>query len=528
MKKHLVYFFTIVLLGCTFPPLPSCWDVHVIPKWYGAMIALMPCMLFVMKYWQSIRNITTSEWVAILYASSSICIYFQALYALYDYFFCTNNSLVSPVGTFDTPGGLAFTVCLLLPFILEYLVGTCGKGSKLSLLNAWITLLVALLLVVLCDSRTGMIALFIELLVFSWRWVPSKLIRLSLVGMLVLGGVFLTLQTKRASTIGRSFILNRTIELIMDKPLVGYGRNAFEQEYMSCQQDFFRMNPDSPNAWLADNVKHPLNEFFFLWVNYGIIPPLLLFAYFIFLIVCLSSMPLRLSIVVLFVFCMFSYPLHYPLSWVFIFCSILLVLRKRVESCRYCGWCAILLIVSKGALNLPFDILMSQAKDYTLRGGHSYALISYKKALYISEHISFSLMSHYGRDNLLYNYARELYIMGHLTEANRIIELFSQYNINYDSELLYGDICQASGSMECAAKHYQNAHYMCPVRFSPLYGLLQTFQQVGDIVSADSVAQIIVEKPVKVNSQKVENMKYEASRWLDCRVEVSNNRLENK
>ena len=528
MKRHLKYIFIIILLGCTFPPLPICWDVHVIPKWYGAMIAIIFCLLYVMKHRQTIWNITTSEWLAILYASSSTCIHFQALYALYDYFFCANNSLTGSVGTYDTPGGMALTVCLLLPFILEYLVGTCGKGSKFSLLKAWVTLLVALMLLILCNSRIGIIVLFIELLAFFWRWVPSRFIRWILVGMLVLGGIFLTLQTKRTSTIGRSFILKRTIGLIMDEPLVGYGRNAFEQVYMSCQQEYFRINPNSPNAWLADNIKHPLNDFLFLWVNYGIIPPMLLFTYFIFLIVYLSSRPLRLSIVALFVFCMFSYPLHYPLAWVFIISSMLFLIRNCDRVYRCCGWCAILLIISRVVLNLPFDILMSQAKDYALRGGHSYALISYKKALYISELIPFSLISPYRRDNLLYNYAYELYVMGHLAEANHILEHFSKYNKNYDSELLWGDICQALGSMECATKHYQNAHYMCPVRFAPLYGLLQTFQQVGDIVSADSVAQIIVDKPVKVSSQKVRNMKHEASRWLDDRVNVSINRIGNE
>lgn len=526
MKRHLVYIFTIVLLGCTFPPLPICWDVHVIPKWYGAMVAAIPCILFVMKCWQSIRDITASEWIAILYVPSSICIYTQALYAFYGYLSCTDKTMVCAVGTYDTPGGLAFTVCLLLPFIVEYLVNTRGEGCKLSLVNTWVTLVVALLLLVLSKSRTGVIALSIELLVYVWRWAPSKLIRMLFVGMLVLGSTFLALQTKQDSTTGRNFILKRTIEIIADKPFIGYRGNVFEQVYMSHQQEFFSTNPDSSNAWLADNIRHPLNEFFFLWVNYGIIPPLLLFVYFIFLIVYLSSRPMRLSIVVLFVFCMFSYPLHYPLSWVLIFCSLFLVLRNSVGSYKYCGWCVILLIVSRGALNLPFDILMSQAKDYTIRGGHSHALISYKKLLDISEHISFSLISHHRRDNLLYNYAHELYIMGHLTEANRIIELFSQYNRNYDSELLCGDIYQALGLMECAVEHYQNAHYMCPVRFSPLYGLLQTYQQEGDIMAADSIAQKIVDKPVKVNSHKVERMKYEALRWLDNRVNVSDNRIK--
>ena len=45
-------------------------------------------------------------------------------------------------------------------------------------------------------------------------------------------------------------------------------------------------------------------------------------------------------------------------------------------------------------------------------------------------------------------------------------------------------------------------------------------------MAADSIAQKIVDKPVKVNSHKVERMKYEALRWLDNRVNVSDNRIK--
>ena len=56
---------------------------------------------------------------------------------------------------------------------------------------------------------------------------------------------------------------------------------------------------------------------------------------------------------------------------------------------------------------------------------------------------------------------------------------------------------------------------MCPVRFAPLSGLLQTYQQTGDTVKADSIAQAILNKPIKIPSSDINEMRAEAEKWLE-------------
>lgn len=56
---------------------------------------------------------------------------------------------------------------------------------------------------------------------------------------------------------------------------------------------------------------------------------------------------------------------------------------------------------------------------------------------------------------------------------------------------------------------------MCPVRFAPLSGMLQIYQQIGDTVKADSMAQVILNKPIKIPSSDINEMKAEAKKWLE-------------
>lgn len=55
---------------------------------------------------------------------------------------------------------------------------------------------------------------------------------------------------------------------------------------------------------------------------------------------------------------------------------------------------------------------------------------------------------------------------------------------------------------------------MVPIRFMPLYGLMQTYMQKGDTVRAQSIAKQIVVKKIKVNSTEVEMIKCEAKKIL--------------
>ena len=103
------------------------------------------------------------------------------------------------------------------------------------------------------------------------------------------------------------------------------------------QADFFREHPGSEYAMLADEIHHPLNEFVHVWVNYGIVAPLLLF---LLLVLPLwrwrrgdrRMRPFLLPVLAILVFSCFSYPFYYPIAWLTVgaaaLCASRSVLRR--------------------------------------------------------------------------------------------------------------------------------------------------------------------------------------------------------
>lgn len=113
-----------------------------------------------------------------------------------------------------------------------------------------------------------------------------------------------------------------------------------------------------------------------------------------------------------------------------------------------------------------------------------------------------------------------LYITGHLNDARKKTEECFKYSNGYNLQLLTGDICLKQGDYDNAIAHYQSAHYMCPVRYAPLSGLLETCQQTGDTIKADSIAEMIINKYVKVYSTDIRIIKSEAEEWIKHRTSI--------
>lgn len=57
--------------------------------------------------------------------------------------------------------------------------------------------------------------------------------------------------------------------MIKDKPIWGHGYGAFQAKYMDCQAEYFKNITNSKFELLADNIKHPFNEFVKVAVEFG-------------------------------------------------------------------------------------------------------------------------------------------------------------------------------------------------------------------------------------------------------------------
>ena len=97
-----------------------------------------------------------------------------------------------------------------------------------------------------------------------------KLLSVMILVISVIGALLLYHQ-KQNSANGRLLIWKVSCEMIKDKPIFGHGYGAFKVKYMDYQADYFKNNPNSIFAILADNVKHPFNEYIKIAVEFGII-----------------------------------------------------------------------------------------------------------------------------------------------------------------------------------------------------------------------------------------------------------------
>ena len=496
----------LIVAGGMFPPLTGCWDDSLIPKWYATTIALVVCG--VICQWKAIREVSATEWLSCIADAAAIGILFQAGYTLIDQQIHFSHPSGGITGTFDVPAGLALTVCLLLPFILWQR----KNGQRKTLYSA--ALLTGILLVALSQSRAGIVALCAEgvvLLLFCHikRW--TKTIAVLCVSI---GACLIVLHTKQDSSTGRAFIMEQTCSLIQEKPLAGHGFHGFSREYMTRQQHYFQKQPDSEAARLADEIKHPLNEFLQTWVNYGVSGALLLLLCILLPVIAYPRHPLVwMNTGALFIFCALSYPLNYPIAWVFLVGGVAMSAHKWIPFDVRLATIGPVAILALGLLiALPCDIMLSRAHNYTRRGGHSRAIATYGECKKLFGTFPFSWVYPFRCHQYLYNYTYELYSMGHLDEARQTATECALYANGYNLQLLTGDICQMQGDFETAITHYQNAADMCPVRFAPLSGMLQTYQQTGDTVKADSIAQVILNKPIKIPSSDIDEMKAEAKR----------------
>lgn len=500
----------LIFIGCMFPPLPKCWDAYLIPKWYAGMASILVCSVIFSK--KTIWNTAISEWISNLAKAAAIGIGLQTGYMLLSISHLTSRGFA---GTFDAPAGLAVTICLAVATIAIHLKSDCSQ--RIPTLFYRIAILTGIALVILSKSRAGLLALCFEsiiILLYSRIKFGAKIGIIAIISSCTL---VVVLTSKKDSSIGRNFITKQTVNLIQKRPLTGYGHHGFRKTYMPMQQHYFETYRDADAAWLADDIKHPLNEFLLAWVNYGFLGTLLLMMAILLPIVVFRFHPLAWMISgILFIFCSFSYPLSYPIAWVYILAGIVTAIHKWGKfqinhTLKFISVGISLCILT----TLPCDFMQSKAYKYSKRGEHNRALQTYKECQHLFDHFPFSLVYHFRAPQFLYNYTYELYIMGHLEEAQRISKKCLQYTDNYNLQLLMGDINQMQRCFKKSVTHYHNAHYMCPVRIAPLSGIIQVYQQIGDTLKADSIAQIILNKPIKIPSAEIDEMKAEAKKWID-------------
>ena len=266
-----------------------------------------------------------TEYLKSIFFIIGILCFLLALYGMAQFwgFFPTRGN-VKILGNFDNPAGYASSLALGLPFVLYFLF----EKRKVFKYAAYFILGVIILSILLSASRAGIISTVCASLFFIFRTSKfyekikyKRLIYLFVAVILFI--LFIGLYfVKKDSADGRVLIWNCTGKMITEKPFLGHGTGSFKAKYMLYQADYFKQNPDSSFASLADNVMHPFNEFLLVWVEEGILGLSLLLLVVIATIKLFyknssrTFIALQSSLIAIFIFSCFSYPMNYPFSWI--------------------------------------------------------------------------------------------------------------------------------------------------------------------------------------------------------------------
>jgi hypothetical protein len=468
---------------------------------------------FILLYW-----IISSSNIVRNFISLSLLILFpvvtQAIYGLFQTLFLFPES-------FDNTAGFVVSISCGLPFCF-YLFSCNQKWIRVLAVSSASCIILA---VIISGSRSGILAIVCCGGCFYWNNIKLKICRYKRnIRFLVFLLFFIFLVSlyfmKKDSADGRILIWHCTYELFKNKPLLGYGVDGFTANYMLSQADFFMHNSQHHFEILADNVKHPFNEFLKLGVEQGLIG--IFFIFFVILwyirVKKKNNLNQRRKVALSFllslgIFANFSYPLNYPFVWIGIILSIVILFNGiqymsfnlRIRHIRMYLYFLICFIIFYNAILFTCAQIkwMHLIKQSVFKETNE-LIVQYEnlKPILKNEPIFF------------YNYARDLFERGRYEESIQNLSICREKFNDTDVLLLLAENCMKLKNYVEAERILLLTSYMCPNRFIPLYKLVLLYDYTGNYLCAKRNAQIIIDKKIKVQSSVVYDIKKEMLIYL--------------
>ena len=333
--------FSILCVSALFMQSHSFTDSYIVQNWLITLFVFGGFVLYcTIAIW--FTNSIKVNMFLVGIVLIAIC-FLQAVLGLLQYFtVCYSPSIYKITGSFDNQAGFSACLCIGLPFIAFLLL----KDNKRYIhLIGWIMGIIIIVAIILSYSRAGIISLATISTIFLYqRLIHRRMLRFFLLAglvTLILGCYWM----KKDSADGRLLIWQSCINMVKDSPWMGHGLGSFEAHYMDYQAEYFRIyGQQNRYAMLADNVKHPFNEYMGILLNFGIIGLLILCAFIFLLIYCYklnSTIEKKIALYTLIsigIFSLFSYPFTYPFTWIITFLSVLIIIREPIEVFFTVSW----------------------------------------------------------------------------------------------------------------------------------------------------------------------------------------------
>lgn len=486
------------------------------PRFYIFIISILFLIVLKLLFEKKIKQLSYSFFSPLQLQLFFLVGSFEALFCLLQFLNLaeSGSDYIHVTGSFENSAGTISVLSLLFPLGLHFFTQT--KGAIRNIIVAQMTIYI--LAVFICESRTGILALIVSSIAFFLYGYPSfrsKLININIILIAIIVTVVLSIllyNWKRDSADGRLLVWMVSLGMIKEHPLFGFGFHGFEANYMDYQAQFFINHPDSVYDMLADNIQHPFNEYLYILVNWGIIGLCIALIIMMLLIYAIIQRhddlaPVWIAILAaLMILCLFSYPFHYVSVWFIMFYIIAYVLKgfllnNVLVSIRVPSVIVCLVALYFVLCNIRDDMRWKVVEQKSLEG-YTVSMLKYYEILYTKQ-----------RHNamFLYNYAAELNICGLYEESLKIINECRHKFDDYDVRLMVADNYANLGDTASALYEYQQAAAMVPCRFIPLYKMMELYDTYGDDERTDSLARLIMDKPVKIPSTDIRRIKSAAA-----------------
>lgn len=498
--EFLVLLFSIYLFvhSCVFDEVP--FDFFL-------FLYVLFCLYILLRSNKCFCSFSRIAWVI------SISILGQALFGIYQYFFSKRGLPV--LGSFDNPAGFGATLVCGVFFTL-YLLQLRKYRIKVF---ACISLVFLLFALILSGSRASFLACVGGIVYFYWNSFTcklrglnrySRLLFICLCVCVILGLYFM----KKDSADGRLFIWRCTWDLFKERPYLGYGEHGFTAQYMFSQANYFKGHENEHFEFLADNVKNPFNEYLRLLIQRGLLG--VLFTGLVVLWYWKNSKRFLNSrnrvffslLLALGINSFFSYPFRYVYVWLCLVIIGAYMEQGKIFVCRrlryfYLFWINVslsLFSVYYLSKNIYGEVKWKQLVAKNQLKKSDACIIQYEKLYDIL----------YGNPYFHYNYAVVLFELEHYQESRQELKVCQAFLNDMDTQLLSADINIQMGYDDDGENDLVIANYMCPNRFMPIYKLMLLSEKRGCKEKACEYARIITEKPVKIPSFTVTQIKAHA------------------
>lgn len=415
-------------------------------------------------------------------------------------------------GTFGNPGQVAGFLAVGLIVVVAFLSSFLKQFRLAPIYLHGLVLLIIVAALWFADSRASFITVLVGVFCLFYREILMLLklfykliIPILLVVVLIMG--FSLFCYRPASVNARLLVWRVSLDMIMDKPLWGYGIGGFSREYMLYQAKYFNENPNSKFLMVADNVGHPYNELLRIVIEHGIVGGVLIailfFSVFTFRAKGKKDVAIKAILGGLVTFSMFSYPC-YVLPLLILFPIII----GAAESKQCFSFCIRKLTV------ISLQIICVILVIVTFKAALFYYHMSLKTKKLFEENVQIFSKDEIVR--LIPNISFANFYAVYISINN---DAFSDILVHYlppscETYCTYGDVCKLRGNIDQAEEFYKKASFMIPTRLVPNYELWQLYKSKRDTVQAIEKAKAILKQPLKVENTFTIRIKNEVRHFL--------------